>query len=198
MNDDQHGPADCFSNVCPFCVLTHRNKGRSSRRSTILVQEGGRQRETYQEDDGQERRELASIIQGATAVHLITNQVVRSIFVDYSSFPKCRKSPLLQRFLALSKLPNWTGRWRVHHAAVPYGDVAAFKARKREATSPLALELRILTASRSGRNLGNAMVRNRPRQENLDDARKPNEGRSGASDAIVPRELSSSCASLKS
>jgi hypothetical protein len=45
---------------------------------------------------------------------------------------------------------------RGHHAAMPYGDVAAFvaKLRKREATSALALELCILTAARSGEILG--------------------------------------------
>jgi integrase len=45
---------------------------------------------------------------------------------------------------------------RGHHAAMPYEDVAAFiaKLREREASAALALELCILTASRSGEILG--------------------------------------------
>jgi integrase len=47
-------------------------------------------------------------------------------------------------------------RWRGHHAAMPYDEVAGFVAelRKREASAALALELCILTAARSGEILG--------------------------------------------
>jgi integrase len=53
-------------------------------------------------------------------------------------------------------LPRPSKLARGHHAAMPYEEVAAFiaKLRKREATSALALELCILTATRSGEILG--------------------------------------------
>jgi len=53
-------------------------------------------------------------------------------------------------------LPRPSKLSRGHHAAMAYEEVAAFvsKLRDREATSALALELRILTAARSGEILG--------------------------------------------
>ena len=80
--------------------------------------------------------------------------------------------------LKVDVLPRPSKLARGHHPAMPYEDVAGFfaKLRKREATSALALELCILTAGRSGEISGNAVARNRPRQENLDGARRTNEG----------------------
>ncbi len=66
------------------------------------------------------------------------------------------ENPALWRGHLDKLLPKRRKLTRGHHAAMPYGDVAAFVAdlRKREAMAARALEFTILTAARSGETFG--------------------------------------------
>ena len=82
---------------------------------------------------------------------------------------------------------------------MPYEDVAAFIAELRQAGSHRGAGAGILHSDRRPlrRNPGDAVVGNRPRQENLDGARGPDEGGPGAPRSVVARAPSQSCASLQ-
>ena len=84
-------------------------------------------------------------------------------------------------------LPRPSKLARGHHAAMPYEDVGGLHCQTAQAGSHFGAGVGIVHPDRCPfwRNLGNAMAGNRPRQENLDGASCPHEGRPRASRAFV-------------